>query len=250
MAATENTPCRKGGIAVLLIAVVDDDPKDAGLLKECVENYCKKNNHAAMIDLFQDGLDLIRSTESHDIVFLDIQMGKLDGLETARFIRKINKESILIFVTNMAQFAIKGYEVDALDFILKPVSMASIEYVMDKAVKRLDGSGSKTQFSLKTSDGTVSLSANDITYVEVFDHNLVYHTTKSEYTVRGRLSDVNEKLSPDRFVMCNRSFIVNLRHVSSVTSDYLLIGDTRISVSKSHRKELMKRFSSFLGDSL
>ena len=235
---------------MLLIAVVDDDPQDAAQLKECVEKYCAMNDQTVMIHVFQDGLDLIRSTENHDIVFLDIQMGKLDGLETARFIRKINKDTILVFVTNMAQFAIKGYEVDALDFILKPASMASIVYVMDKAVKRLDGGGTKTQFSLKTSDGTISLSANDITYVEVFDHNLVYHTTRGEYTVRGRLSDVIEKLSPDRFVMCNRSFIVNLRHVSNVTADYLMIGDTRISVSKSHRKELMKRFSSFLGDSL
>ncbi len=235
---------------MLLIAVVDDDSKDAAFLKEHVENYCRMNGHAVMIHVFHDGLDLIRSSENHDIVFLDIQMGKLDGLETARFIRKINKDTILVFVTNMAQFAIKGYEVDALDFILKPPSMASIVYVMDKAMKRLDGSSAKAQFSLKTSDGTISLSANDITYVEVFDHNLVYHTTRGEYTVRGRLSDVIEKLSPDRFVMCNRSFIVNLRHVTSVTSDYLLIGDTRISVSKSHRKELMKRFSSFLGDSL
>ena len=103
---------------------------------------------------------------------------------------------------------------------------------------------------LKTADGAVSLSANDILYVEVFDHNLVYHTTRGEYTVRGRLSDVSEKLDPEKFVLCNRSYIVNLRHVSNVTADYLLIGDTRISVSKSHRKELMNRFSSFLGDSL
>ena len=235
---------------MLLIAVVDDDPQDAALLKECVESYCSMNGHAAMIHVYRDGLDLIRSTESHDIVFLDIQMGKLDGLETARFLRKISADTILVFVTNMAQFAIKGYEVDALDFILKPVSMASIVYVLDKAMKRLDGGGAKALFSLKTSEGTISLSANDITYVEVFDHNLVYHTTRGDYTVRGRLSDVSEKLSPDRFVMCNRSFIVNLRHVSNVTTDYLLIGDTRISVSKSHRKELMKRFSSFLGDSL
>ena len=234
---------------MLLIAVVDDDPRDAEALRTYVEEYCRKHDHAAIIHVFHDGLELIRDTENHDIVFLDIQMKKLDGLETARFIRKISKENVLVFVTNMAQFAIKGYEVDALDFILKPVSMASIEYVMDKAMKRLD-EGGRSLFSLKAAGGTVSLSANDIVYVEVFDHNLVYHTTRGEYTVRGRLSDVSEKLSPDRFVMCNRSFIVNLRHVSNVTADYLLIGDTRIPVSKSHRKELMKRFSNYLGDSL
>ncbi len=235
---------------MLLIAVVDNEPDDAALLEKYVENYCRMNDIAVMIHVFSDGLDLIRSTENHDIVFLDIRMGKLDGLETARFIRKIDKDTILIFVTNMAQFAIKGYEVDALDFILKPPTMASIVYVMDKAMKRLDGGGARAQFSLKTSEGTISLSENEITYVEVFDHNLVYHTTRGEYTVRGRLSDVIEKLSPERFVMCNRSFIVNLRHVSNITSEFLFIGDTRISVSKSHRKDLMKRFSSFLGDSL
>ena len=235
---------------MLLIAIVDDDPKDASLLKGFVEEYCARNQIAAMTHHFTGGLALIRAPETYDIIFLDIQMGRLDGLETARLLRKINRDSILVFVTNMAQFAIKGYEVDALDFILKPATGDAIDYVMDKAMRRLDGGGAKAQFSLKTSDGTISLSANDITYVEVFDHNLVYHTTRGEYTVRGRLSDVSEKLSPDRFVMCNRSFIVNLRHVSNVTSDYLLIGDTRISVSKSHRKELMKRFSSFLGDSL
>jgi DNA-binding LytR/AlgR family response regulator len=232
-----------------MIAIADDDPKDAELLKSCVESYCSSSGHAAMIHVFHDGLDLVRSTESYDIVFLDIQMGKLDGLETARFIRRISRENILIFVTNMAQYAIKGYEVDALHFILKPVSMASIVYVMDKAMRRLDGNASAS-FSLRTADGTISLSANDITYVEVFDHNLVYHTTRGDYTVRGRLSDLIGKLNPDRFVMCNRSFIVNLRHVSSVAADCLVIGGTRISISKSHRKELMKRFSSFLGDNL
>lgn len=86
--------------------------------------------------------------------------------------------------------------------------------------------------------------------MEVFDHNLVYHTTKGEFTVRGKLSDLMDKLDPERFVMCNRSFIVNLRYVSNVTADYLSVGDTRITISKSHRKELMQRFSSFLGDSL
>ena len=234
---------------MLLVAIADDDPQDAALLKGLVEDYFAKSNTAVMTHVFSDGLEFIRSPENHDIVFLDIQMGKLDGLETARFLRKIGRESILIFVTNMAQFAIQGYEVDALDFIVKPASAASITYVLDKAMKRLH-SGSGASFSLKTAKETVSISANDIAYVEVFDHNLVYHTTKGEYTVRGRLSDVMDKLEPERFVLCNRSFIVNLRYVSNITADYLLVGDTKISISKSHRKELMQRFSSFLGDSL
>ena len=234
---------------MIWIAIVDDEQSDSALLGARVEAYCKKNDIASQIRVFRDGFDFIRAIEHFDIVFMDIRMEKLDGLETARLLRKINKDACLIFVTNMAQFAIKGYEVDALDFIIKPVTMASITYVLDKAMRRLQES-TNTTLSLKTSKGAVSISAGDITYVEVFDHNLVYHTTKGDYVVRGRLSDVREKLDETRFVLCNRSFVVNLRYVSNLGSDYLTIGETKISISKSHRKELLKRFSSFLGDSL
>ncbi len=234
---------------MLLVAIVDDNAEDAGRLNGLVREYFDQHGIPTVIHLFHDGLDFIRGTEHHDIVFMDIQMERLDGLDAARLMRKINREVCLIFVTNMAQFAIKGYEVDALDFIVKPASAASIAYVLDKAVSRLAGSSNNT-FSLKTSEGTISISSNDITYVEVFDHNLVYHTTRGTYNVRGRLSDVSEKLDQQRFVLCNRSFVVNLRYVSNITSDTLTIGDTVISISKSRRKELMQRFSSFLGDSL
>ncbi len=234
---------------MLLVAIVDDDPKDSGLLRSQVEAYFKKNNIPAVINVFRDGLDFIRGTDHHDIVFMDIRMEKLDGLEAARLMRKINKDACLIFVTNMAQFAIKGYMVDALDFIVKPASMTSITYVLDKAMKRL-GDSNNAAFSLKTSEGTVTINSNDIQYVEVFDHYLIYHTTKGEYNVRGKISNVIEKLDQQRFVLCNRSFVVNLRYVSNITVDTLTIGDTQISISKSRRRELMQRFSSFLGDGL
>ncbi|MBQ7486495.1 MAG: response regulator transcription factor [Clostridia bacterium] len=235
---------------MILIAVVDDDPGDASSLISHVDSYFKTNGIPHLIHRFSDGLDFIRSTENHDIVFMDIRMGSLDGLDTARFMRKINRDSVLIFVTNMGQFAIKGYEVDALDFIIKPATLANITYVLDKAMRRLHDN-SNTVLPLRTVEGMVSLSTNDILYVEVLDHNLIYHIADGrEYTIRGRISDIAKKLDERNFVLCNRSFIVNLRHVSSITTDTLTIGNTQISISKSHRKELMQRFSSFLGDSL
>ena len=234
---------------MLLVAIVDDDPQDAALLNSLAEAYFKNKNISAMIHQFRDGLDFIRGTEHYDIVFMDIQMDRLDGLESSRIMRKINGEACLIFVTNMAQYAIRGYEVDALDFIVKPATGEAIAYVLDKAVQRLGNSGN-TAFFLKTAEGTVSLSSNDIRYVEVFDHNLVYHTTRGVYHVRGKISDVSGKLNQRHFVLCNRSFVVNLRYVSNITADSLTIDDTQISISKSRRRELMQRFSSFLGDSL
>jgi two-component system response regulator LytT len=234
---------------MLLIAIVDDERSDSSALKALVDTYFQQNRQAYMIHVFNGALDFIRSTENHDIVFMDIRMDKLDGLEVARIMRKINTDSVLIFVTHMAQLAIKGYEVDALGFIVKPADQGSINYVLDKAMKRLEGV-SNAAFALKTSDSIVSLSTNDIIYVEVFDHNLVYHTTKGNYDIRGRLSDVMKRLDPKRFIMCNRSYVVNLRYVSNINNDFLVVDGTQISISKSHRKEILQHFSNFLGENL
>ena len=234
---------------MLRLAIVDDTPADSAALRALVADYFTRNEQAYMLHVFDTPLDFIRSTESHDIVFMDIRMDKLDGIEVARIMRKINTDAVLIFVTPMAQLAIKGYEVDALDFIVKPADQFSINYVLTKALTRLENTSS-TVFALKTSEGIVSLSSGDITYVEVFDHNLAYHTTKGVYEVRGRLSDVVKKLDPKRFIMCNRSFVVNLRYVSSACSEYLVVDGKKIYISKSHSKEIMKHFSNFLGENL
>jgi DNA-binding LytR/AlgR family response regulator len=234
---------------MLRIAIVDDSPDDSAALHALVADYFKSNDQTCMIHIYNAPLDFIRSTDHHDIVFMDIRMDKLDGLEVARIMRKINTDSVLVFVTAMAQLAIKGYEVDALDFIVKPADQGSINYVLTKALTRLENTSS-TIFALKTADGIVSLSSNDITYVEVFDHNLAYHTTKGNYEVRGRLSDVIQKLDQKRFIMCNRSFVVNLRYVSSACSEYLVVDGKKVYISKSHSKEIMKHFSNFLGENL
>ncbi len=234
---------------MLRLAIVDDVAADSAVLHQLVADFFEKNNQAYMVRIFNAPLDFIRSTENFDIVFMDIRMEKLDGLEVARIMRKINTDSVLIFVTHMAQLAIKGYEVDALDFIVKPADQYSINYVLTKALTRLENVSS-TIFALKTAEGIVSLSSNDITYVEVFDHKLAYHTIKGTYEARGRLSDVVQKLDSKRFIMCNRSFVVNLRYVSSACSEYLVVDGKKVYISKSHSKEIMKHFSNYLGENL
>ena len=106
---------------MLLLAIVDDDPNDSSALSALVAEYFKKNNRAYMFRVFNTSMDFIRSTENYDIVFMDIEMEDLDGMSAAKLLRERDKSVTLIFVTNMAQLAIKGYEVDALDFIVKPL---------------------------------------------------------------------------------------------------------------------------------
>ena len=232
-----------------MITIVEDDRKEAESLEKLVREYFVRHSQPCYIHIFGTSMDFIKSRINHDIVFMDIRMDQLDGLEVARLMRKVDESCILIFVTHMAQLAIKGYEVDALDFIVKPADEFSIGYVLDKALKRLREAGGKV-VPIKTPDGLVMVMDHEILYVEVYDHNLIYHTLQGDFTARGRLLDVKETLGEERFVSCNRSFLVNLRHVSGIEGDSLFVGRVRISISKPHRKEILARFSDYVGASL
>ena len=230
---------------MLLVSIIDPSKEDVTHLSALIERYFRRSGTAYVQRVYQSGMEFVRSAENSDIVFLETNLEKLDGLETARIIRKLGNEAQLIFVAHGAEMAIHGYSVDALDYLLKPVEPAAVERALDKAVRRLS-SRSCAYLALKLPNGTASISTNDITYVEVFDHNLVYHTTGGDYTVRGRLGDVYEQLDHDYFLACNRSFIVNLRYVTEICTDHVILNGTKISVSKSHRKEIQSRFSAFM----
>ena len=230
---------------MLLVSIIDPSKEDVTRLSALIEHYFRRSSTAYVQRVYQSGMEFVRSAENSDIVFLETNLEKLDGLETARIIRKLGSEAQLIFIARDAEMAIHGYSVDALDYLLKPVEPADVERALDKAVRRLS-SRSCAYLALKLPNGTASISTNDITYVEVFDHNLVYHTTGGDYTVRGRLGDVYEQLDHDYFLACNRSFIVNLRYVTEICTDHVILNGTKISVSKSHRKEIQSRFSAFM----
>ena len=121
---------------MLLIAIVDDDAKEVKTLAGYVERYFEEKGEAHIIHMYYDGVEFVRSRELYNIVFLDIRMGEMDGLDAAHFLRIVNKEAQLIFVTYMAQMAIRGYEVDAMDFVVKPIDQFSIYRVLDKADRK------------------------------------------------------------------------------------------------------------------
>ncbi|MGI6238486.1 MAG: LytR/AlgR family response regulator transcription factor [Christensenellales bacterium] len=234
---------------MLLIAIVDDSPQDADLLQKQVERFFAEAKQAFVLHIYHDSVDFIRSQVEYNIAFLDIHMDKIDGLEAAHFVRKINKDTVLIFVTQMAQMAIRGYEVDALDFIIKPSDQHSINRVLRKGLARIK-SQTGVSVMLKTSRGVVSISSNKIYYVEVYDHYLIYHTDQGDFRVRGQLRELHNKLSDKQFIMCSRSHLVNLRHIASVHDDYLVINGENVPISKARRKDIEQQFVNYLGENL
>ena len=127
------------------IAVVDDSPRDLQLIKGYVERYFKENGGDYQVRTFENGLDFLDEEKlSFDIVFMDVEMPHLNGIETARNFRKRDKMAVLVFITNMAQYAIHGYEVDAIEYMVKPVEYYNFSDKMEKALRFVKRDQEKT----------------------------------------------------------------------------------------------------------
>lgn len=130
---------------MLRVAVVEDETEYRGLIQEMVGRYAKEYDLQIQTTAFPDGRELVQNYHKFDILLMDIEMPHLNGMEAAQKIRELDKEVVIVFITNMAQYAIKGYEVDALDFILKPLNYYTFSMRFTRAVGRVknrEGKGS------------------------------------------------------------------------------------------------------------
>lgn len=230
------------------IAIVDDDREDIAAFKELVGRYFKENGGEYTLAEFSDGSEIIAEySPRYDIVFLDIDMEKLNGIATAKKIRKSDENTVIIFVTRMAKYAIKGYEVSALDFIVKPVEYYGFALKFRRALRYVD-SNRKNIISLKVGGSMVYVDECEIKYIETINHYLVYHTKRGEFKILGALKSATEQLSPENFAMCNRCYLVNMRYVESVEGNMLSLGDEKLIISRYKRKEFLKALAKFWGN--
>lgn len=229
---------------MLRIAIVEDNRADARQLEALARQYAEEYGVQLEVNCFSTGMEIADQYKPvWDIIFLDIEMPLLDGMSAAERIRAQDPEVILIFVTNMAQYAIRGYEVDALAYLLKPVSYGAFHMKMRKAQRILD-SRSAPSVLLMSEGRAVRLDAADVYYVEVQDHQLIYHTRSGEYRLFGSLRSVEKQLSQG-FARCNQCYLVNLRHVDGIREDCVQVGADRLKISRARKKEFMQNLSDY-----
>ncbi|MBR1812273.1 MAG: response regulator transcription factor [Lachnospiraceae bacterium] len=232
---------------MLRIAIVEDDPESAGKLREFIERYASENHLEEETTCFSDGLELVNYYRPvWDIIFLDIEMPHMDGMTAAQKIREQDPAVVLIFVTNMARYAVKGYEVDAMDFILKPVAYMPFSLKLRKAVNQVKSR--ENRFLLVNRDGeALKIPTGQIQYIEVVNHRLHIHTEDMEYTVRGSLQEIEKQLEDLPFARSSVSFLINLKNVVSVYKDTVYMKGQELPIGRTRRKEFLERFFSYMG---
>lgn len=229
------------------IAVVDDNEKDAEYLKTCLKRYGMETNVVFEVTIFDQAESFLADYHyNYDLVILDIDMPGMSGVEAAQRLREHDGSTALMFVTNMPQYALEGFAVGAVDYILKPVSFPDFRVKMQRALRYVERSRD-FPISLKTTEGYVKLMVSDIYYIESELHYLIYHTRSGEYRIRGLLSENEEILAPYHFSRCGTSFLVNLRYVESMKGNDVTVAGTVLRISRSRKSSFVSDFTRYMG---
>lgn len=230
------------------IIIVEDEPECSSMLKDYIERYCAEENLSAEIRIFPSADQFLAGyTGDTDIVFMDICMDGTDGMTAAHKLREVDRNVILIFVTTMAKFAVEGYDVNAFNYIVKPIHYYEFRLKVEKAFRSLQGENRK--ICLLMNGEQHWLNYKDIVYIEVTNHYLNYHICDGKkWTVYGSLKQLASTLSPDVFARCNACYIVNMSYVSGVKGFELeLTTGDRLQISQSKRKQFMQALTRYFG---
>ncbi len=225
---------------MIKVAIIDDNAKDAGRLIECLQLYGKDKEINFDIKTFNNGVDFLTNYRlEYDIVFLDVDMPNMDGFRTAEKLRVMDRNTILIFVTNLAQYAIEGYKYDAIDYVVKPLKYYPFAMKIKKAIQRC-GEKNENVIFLSTATGEAKIAVESIFYIEINLHEIVYHTEHGDYYARGTLKKVEESLPKSEFCRCNSCYIVNLRHVKGIDGGFVEVGGEKLFMSRPKKKNFME----------
>ena len=230
------------------IAIVEDEEQYAQQLQLYLDRYAAESGESFDIVRYTDGEDIaIGYKADYDIILLDVQMQFMDGMTTAQYIRAKDDQVVIIFITNMAQYAIKGYEVDALDYVLKPVSYFAFSQRLDRAIARMRRR-CESYIAIPVARGVQKLATSSIYYVESQGHTLLYHTQSGIVESSGTLRDVEEKLLPHGFFRCNKGYLINLEHVSGIQDGSAVVRGERLLISRARKGDFLVALTNHMGE--
>ena len=229
------------------VAVIDDEEYERQLLTSCFSRLSNDLKEDIQTTEYMSGEEFLqKSNYSFDLICLDIDMPGTNGMETASRIRQTNEDVLIIFITNMGHMAVRGYEVQATDFIVKPVDYPAFCIKMTRAVnllrKRKPG-----VLVIPQTNGFIKLSTNEIYYIEVRGHFLWIHTAHGEIQMKSSMKEMENRLSGYPFSRCHQAFLINLGQVYAIDGDEITVGSDKIHISRAKRKEFKLALTNYLG---
>lgn len=235
---------------MIKIAVVEDESEQAELICSLLYQYKKNTGIDLVVSSYSDGDEFLDSFSpgAYDILLLDIQMKRIDGLTAAKKSRTLDNRVVIIFITNIVQYAVQGYSVQALDFLVKPIDYKTLSSKMDLAIEQVNRIDAKT-VCIKTITGMKVLDLNEIVCVELLARRLMIHTLTESYVCNETLQGIEEKIGDMRFFRCHAAFLVNLDHIKQIDKSMAIVGDRQVPISRHRYRGLLDSLTKYLGKS-
>ena len=235
---------------MIKIAIVEDEELYVAQLRKFLQQFEAEHGEQFDISVFSDGDQIVNHYSSdYDIILMDVEMRFMDGMSAAEEIRKMDTEVVIIFITNMPQYAVRGYEVDALDYVLKPVSYFAFSQRLIRALERMHNRTSKI-LTITVKGNSIRMPISDVHYIESQGHSIFFHTASDCYETSGTLKEIEQTLEGMHFFRGNKGYLINLAHVDRVNDGCAVVEGQELLLSRGRRKEFMEALAKFWGEAV
>lgn len=226
---------------MIRFCIVEDEKEQAELLRRYIRKYESSTGQMFDVAWAPDGLDLVEDYKGqYDIILLDIQMKHLDGMTAAERIRAVDTDVTIIFITSTVQYAVQGYTVDALGYVLKPVLYPAFEKLLEKAIDRVRARQDRMYLYVSVEDRQIKIDCEQIYYIESQRNNVIVHTDTDDYVTGGPLKRFEETLDTHGFSKCHNAYLVNLSRVKAVQkNEVLFTNGVLLPISRARKKDFL-----------
>lgn len=234
---------------MIRVGIAEDDPMYVEQIRDYLNRFTREYGQTFSVSVFQNGMQLAFDYQPvYDILLLDVEMPVLDGIGAARRIRKVDSEVIILFITNMAQYAIDGYSVRARSYILKPINYYGFSLELQDAIASLKRTQADALL-LPTDNGLTKVPVARVIYVESQKHDLLLHTLDTTIRIRANMREMEERLQSSYFSRSSVSYLINLAHVTGIADNTVLVGQEKLPISRQKRKDFIAALTAYIGGS-
>lgn len=231
---------------MLNIAVVEDIKEEQDHLLKLIKEYLDEKKLVYDLNCFDNPSDFLKTYKlQYNIIFLDIIMPEINGMSLARIIRERDSSTFIIFTTSRIDYVLQGYDVEATDYLLKPVKREHLFRALDRTVKKFDQERDD-EILITCEKENIKLKLSEIYYIEVRNHNITYHTTRGEYTLRSSMKEIEKEVKDKSFAKSSYSYLVNLKYVNSIKRDEVYIKDEVLPITDSFKKSFQQALIDYL----
>lgn len=235
---------------MIKVVICEDEKEQQELLKIYINQIFEQSDTKYKLEVFNSGEELlVNYPKDTDVILLDIQMGQINGMDTARKIRTLDDKVEIIFITSLIEYALEGYEVRAYRYLIKPVKYENLKENIINCIKEVD---IKNKYIIVKEQGNqIKLDINEITYVEVQKETITIHTLNETYKTNGTMNNIEKEIDCSRFFRCHKSFLVNLEYVKSIKQYVAILENSEeVPVSRYRFKDTKDRFFDLIEEKL